>query len=55
MKYKELALEKVEKLQNTLKTMEHHLNRNDIQASQQLLKNIVQQVENIQSQISIEQ
>jgi hypothetical protein len=55
MKHKELALEKIEKLSNQLKTLSYHLNRNEVEHARKVTEKINEQVESLRDQISIEQ
>lgn len=55
MKYKELALDKIERLENLVKTLESHLNRNDVGNSRETLTLVQSQIEVLRNQISIEQ
>lgn len=55
MKYKELALQKIERLENQIKNLELALNRNNIQEARNVMETVKQRVEDIRAQISIEQ
>jgi hypothetical protein len=55
MKYKELALQKIERLENQMRNLELALNRNNIQEARNVVEIINQRVEDIRAQISIEQ
>ena len=55
MKYKELALNKIERLENQMKNLEFALNHNNIAEARKFMGTINQRVEDLKSQISIEQ
>ena len=55
MKYKDLALNKIERLEGQMKNLEFALNRNNIAEARKVMDNINQRVEDLKSQISIEQ
>ena len=55
MKYKDLALQKIERLEGQLKNLEFHLNRNNITEARKVMEAVNQRVEDLKSQISIEQ
>jgi hypothetical protein len=55
MKYKDLALQKIERLEGQLKNLEFHLNRNNITEARKVMETVNQRVEDLKSQISIEQ
>ena len=55
MKYKNLALDKVERLANQMKNLEFALNRNDVSSARDIMVIINDRVEDLRSQISIEQ
>jgi hypothetical protein len=55
MKYKDLALQKIERLEGQMKNLEFHLNRNNITEARKVMETVNQRVEDIKSQISIEQ
>lgn len=55
MKYKELALKKIESLENQMKNLEYALNHNNIAEARKFMGVINQRVEDLKSQISIEQ
>jgi hypothetical protein len=55
MKYKELALQKIERLENQMRNLELALNRNNILDARKVMEVINQRVEDIRAQISIEQ
>jgi hypothetical protein len=55
MKYKELALQKIERLEGQIKNLEFHLNRNNITEARKSMDEVIQRVEDLRSQISIEQ
>lgn len=55
MKYKQLALQKLEKLSNSVKTLEHHLSRNENAKALQILNDVKDKLEDFNNQISIEQ
>ena len=55
MKYKDLALQKIERLEGQLKSLEFHLNRNNITEARKVMEAVNQRVEDLRSQISIEQ
>ena len=55
MKYKELALQKIERLEGQMKNLEFHLNRNSITEARKSMEEVKQRVEDIKGQISIEQ
>ena len=55
MKYKDLALQKIERLEGQMKNLEFHLNRNNITEARKVMETVNQRVEDLKSQISIEQ
>ena len=55
MKYKDLALQKIERLEGQMKNLEFHLNRNNITEARKVMETVDQRVEDLKSQISIEQ
>ena len=55
MKYKDLALQKIERLEGQMKNLEFHLNRNNITEARKVMEAVNQRVEDLKSQISIEQ
>ena len=55
MKYKDLALQKIERLEGQMKNLEFALNRNNIIEARKVMENVNQRVEDLKSQISIEQ
>ena len=55
MKYKELVLEKIERVENTRKNLEYYLNRNEIVNARQATEKLKNQINSIREQISIEQ
>ena len=55
MKYKDLALQKIERLEGQMKNLEFHLNRNNITEARKVMEAVNQRVEDLRSQISIEQ
>jgi hypothetical protein len=55
MKYKELALKKIDSLNNQMKNLEFALNHNNIAEARKYMDVINQRVEDLRSQISIEQ
>ena len=55
MKYKELALDKIERLSNQMKNLEFALNHNNIDEARKVMEVLKSRVEDIRSQISIEQ
>ena len=55
MKYKELALQKIERLEGQMKNLEFALNRNNITEARKVMETVNQRVEDLRSQISIEQ
>jgi|15BtaG_2_1085339.scaffolds.fasta_scaffold50089_2 hypothetical protein len=55
MKYKDLALQKIERLEGQMKNLEFALNRNNITEARKVMDEVKQRVEDLRSQISIEQ
>lgn len=55
MKYKQQALKKLDSMSNGLKTLEHFLNRGELNNARKSLDNLKILFEDLNNQISIEQ
>ena len=55
MKYKELALQKIERLEGQMKNLEFALNHNNVADARKIMDEVKQRVEDLKGQISIEQ
>ncbi len=55
MKNKELAINKIEKIENQLKTLDFSVRRGEVQEYDESLKRVREQLEELRSLISIEQ